>query len=87
MQKKDQTFSKFLEFKALVEKDTGKHLKAIKSDNGGEHISNEFKNFCSKEVIQREIIAPHNPQQNGSQREKTERSWVLHKRYCMTRAY
>ena len=65
MQKKDQTFSKFLEFKALVEKDTRKHVKALRSENGGEYISNEFKNFCSKEGIQRGFIAPHNPQQNG----------------------
>ena len=64
MQKKYQTFSKFLEFKALVEKESGKKVKALRSDNGGEYISNEFKNFCNKEGIQREIIAPHNPQQN-----------------------
>jgi transposase InsO family protein len=65
MQKKDQTFSKFCEFKALVEKELGKQVKAMRSDNGGEYISNEFKDFCSKEGIQRELIAPHNPQQNG----------------------
>ena len=65
MQKKDQTFSKFCEFKALVEKDTGKHVKALMSDNGSDYISNEFKKFCIKEVIQRDLIAPHNPQQNG----------------------
>jgi transposase InsO family protein len=65
MQKKDQTFSKFCEFKALVEKDTGKKVKALRRDNGGEYISNEFKNLCAKEGIQRELIAPHNPQQNG----------------------
>ena len=56
---------KFLELKALVEKDTRKHVKALMSDNGGEYISNEFKKFCSKEGIQRELISPHNPQQNG----------------------
>ena len=61
MQKKDHTFSKFLEFKALVEKDTGKHVKALRSDNGGEYISNEIKKFCCNEGIKREIIAPHNP--------------------------
>jgi transposase InsO family protein len=65
MQKKDQTFSKFCEFKALVEKDSGKQVKALRSDNGGEYISNEFKDFCNKEGIRRELIAPHNPQQNG----------------------
>ena len=65
MQKKDKTFSKFLEFKALVEKDMGNQVKALRSDNGGEYISNEFKNFCNKEGIQRELIVPHNTQENG----------------------
>jgi hypothetical protein len=51
MQKKDQTFSKFREFKSLVEKESGKQVKALRSDNGGEYISNEFKDFCSKEGI------------------------------------
>jgi hypothetical protein len=35
MQKKDQTFSKFCEFKAFVEKELGKQVKAPRSDNGG----------------------------------------------------
>jgi hypothetical protein len=65
MQKKDQTFSKFCEFKALVEKESGKQVKALRSDNGGEYISNKFKDFYNREGIQRELIAPHNPQQNG----------------------
>ena len=49
MQKKDQTFSKFCEFKAFVEKELGKQVKPLRSDNGGEYISNEFKKFCNKE--------------------------------------
>ena len=49
MHKKSETFSKFCEFKALVEKDSWKKVKAIWSDNGGEYISGEFKDFCSKE--------------------------------------
>ena len=65
MQKKDQTFSKFCEFKSLVEKESGKKVKALRSDNGGEYISNEFKDFYIREGIRRELIAPHNPQQNG----------------------
>ena len=43
MQKKSETCSKFCEFKALVEKDSGKQVKALRSDNGGEYISGEFK--------------------------------------------
>ena len=51
MRKKDHILSKFHEFKALVEKDMGKKMKALRSDNGGEYISNEFNNFRSKEGI------------------------------------
>ena len=65
MLKKIETFSKFCEFKALVEKESRKQVKALWSDNGGEYISNEFKEFCRKEGIQRELIVPHNPQKNG----------------------
>ena len=49
----------------MVEKDIGKKVKALRSDNGGEYISNEFKKFCAKEGIQIELIAPHNLQKNG----------------------
>jgi transposase InsO family protein len=48
-----------------VEKESGKQVKSLKSDNGGEYISNEFKYFFCREGIRRELIAPHNPQQNG----------------------
>ena len=46
--KKDETFSKFVEFKALLEKETSKKVKALKSDNGGEYMLNEFKILCAK---------------------------------------
>ena len=64
MQKKDQTFTKFCEFKALVEKELRNKFKALWSDNGGECVSNEFKNFCAAEGIKQELTATHNPQQN-----------------------
>ena len=51
MHKKRETYSKLCEFKALVEKESGKQVKALQSDNGGEYISGEFKKFCSKEGI------------------------------------
>eukprot|EP00253_Pinus_taeda_P032069 PITA_32069 len=63
--KKSETYSKFCEFKVLVEKELRKKVKALRSDNGGEYISDEFKDFCNAEGIRRELIAPHNPQQNG----------------------
>ena len=70
MQKKDQTFTKFCEFKSLVEKESGKKFKALRSDNGGEYVSQEFKDFCAVKGIKRELMAPHNPQQNGVAKRK-----------------
>eukprot|EP00253_Pinus_taeda_P035828 PITA_35828 len=65
IRRKDQTFTKFCEFKALVEKESDKKVKSLWSDNGGEYVSNEFKNFCAAERIKRELMTPHNTQQNG----------------------
>lgn len=65
MQKKDQTFLRFCEFKASAEKESGKKVKALCSDNGGEYVSQQFKDLCAAEGIKQELTAPHNPQQNG----------------------
>jgi len=65
MHKKDQTFTNFCEFKALVEKESGKKVKAMRSDNGGEYVSNEFRNFYAAKGITQELTAPHNPEKNG----------------------
>lgn len=64
MKKKDHIYSKFLEFKALVENEIGQRMRSLRSDNGGEYVSNSFKELCAKEGIRREFISPHNPQQN-----------------------
>jgi transposase InsO family protein len=52
-------------FKALTENQTGKRLKAIRYDRGGEFSSREFKEFCDKHGIKREYTIPRTPQQNG----------------------
>ena len=62
MQKKDQTFLRFCEFKALAEKESGKKIKALHSDNDGEYVSQQFKDFCAAEGIKGEFTTPHNPQ-------------------------
>jgi len=59
--KRDGVFSKFVEFKALVERETRKKVKGLRSDNGGEFVSNIIKDLCAKEGIRRELIVPHNP--------------------------
>ena len=56
---------KYVEFKALVEKENTKKVNDLKSENGGENVSKDFKEFCAKEGIRREMTTPHNPQHNG----------------------
>ena len=52
-------------FKILVEKQSGKSLKILRTDGGGEFTSGEFENFCRDNGIIHEIIAPYTPQHNG----------------------
>ena len=65
MKTKNGTFGKFQEFKALVENQTSKKIRALRSDNGGEYTFGEFDDFCQKAGIKRELTVPYSPQQNG----------------------
>ena len=65
MKNKDEVFSKFKEFKALIENHTKKKIKTFQSDNGREFTSNELKELCKDSRIKSELTTPYNPQQNG----------------------
>ena len=59
---KDEVFERFKEFKALVENLTGKWIKKLRLDNGGEYIDKDFTGFYAKEGITRDWITPYNPE-------------------------
>jgi transposase InsO family protein len=61
---KDEVLSGFQEFNALIENQTWK-IKVLRSDNGVEDPSKEFKGFYKEARIKRVLIVPYNPQQNG----------------------
>jgi transposase InsO family protein len=65
LMKKSEVFDKFKEFKALVENQTDKIIKVLRTDNGREFCRNEFEEFCKKCGIERKKITPYTPQQNG----------------------
>ena len=46
LKSKDEVFSEFKEFKALIENLYVRKIKILRSDNGGEYTSKEFVNFC-----------------------------------------
>lgn len=58
-------FEKFIEWKASVENSSGKKLKTLRTDNGGEYTSTEFDNYLKKEGINHELTVPNTPEQNG----------------------
>ena len=48
-------------FQARAERETGKKLKVLRTDNGGEFTSVEFGEHCAGEGIQRHHSAPYSP--------------------------
>jgi transposase InsO family protein len=64
MRGKSEVFSRFQEFKALVENQTEKKIRVPRSDNGGEYTSNDFNDFYREAGIKRELTLPCNLQQN-----------------------
>jgi transposase InsO family protein len=61
---KSDTFDKFKEYKAFIEKQIEKHIRTLRKNNGGEFESLQFEDFCKSAGIKRQMIVPYNPQQN-----------------------
>ena len=65
LKQKSEVFEVFKKFKAAVEKESGREIKAMRSDRGGEFTSKEFLEFCEANGIRRPLTVPRSPQQNG----------------------
>jgi len=65
LKNKFEVLDKFKAWKAQVEKSTGKFVKYLRTDNGGEYTSREFASFCEKEGVTRHFTTPRSPEQNG----------------------
>ena len=53
LRNKSEVFDRFKEFKALVENQTEKRIKVMRTNNGGEFCRNEFEEFYKKCSIAR----------------------------------
>jgi len=62
---KDQDFSCFMEFNNNMENQSGYYIKCLRTDRGGEYISNEFTKFCQDYGIKMQLTTNVTPQQNG----------------------
>eukprot|EP00253_Pinus_taeda_P033481 PITA_33481 len=65
LKNKSEAFDRFKEFKALVENQTEKKIKVLRTDNSGEFCSKEFQEFYKKCGIARHKTTPYTHQQNG----------------------
>lgn len=65
MVQKSEAFTCFKKYKAQMERQTGKKLKALRTDNGLEYCSNEFTHYCETEGINLERTNIYSPPMNG----------------------
>ena len=49
----------------MIENASGQKIKFLRSDNGGEYVSNDFLHICSQSGIQVQHSIPYTPQHNG----------------------
>ena len=65
IKKKSEMFSRFKDFKALTQRNSGKFMKVLRSNGEGEYDSNDFSYFYKKHGIQRNFATRYTPRQNG----------------------
>lgn len=66
LQRKDEAFECFKNWKTYIEKDSNKQVKTICADKGGEFTSNAFIRFCTENGIHgRELANTGSPWENG----------------------
>jgi hypothetical protein len=65
MKSKSQVFSCFKLFRSSFEKDKKSSISSLRTDNGGEYMSNVFATFLSEAGISHEPGTPHSPELNG----------------------
>jgi hypothetical protein len=65
LRKKIDVFQHLKDFKALVERQSGKKIKVLWKYNGGEYVNHEIHNIFHEAWIHLHHTVPYTPQQNG----------------------
>ena len=65
LRNKSEVFERFKEFKALVENQTEKRIKVLRTNNGGEFCGKEFDKLCKQCGIACKNATLYTPQKNG----------------------
>lgn len=62
---KDGAAAAIKRIQAAAERKSGKKLRALRTDRGGEFLVHHFADYCAELGVRRETTAPYSPQQNG----------------------
>ncbi len=62
---KSEVLHKFKEFEAATTGGGSLKIGTLRSDNGGEYISREFKAYLESKEIHHELTVPYSPEQNS----------------------
>lgn len=65
MKHKSESFHHFKIYQAFFEKSGEHKIAALRTDNGGEYLSNIFKSYLDSSGIRHETGPPHSPESNG----------------------
>lgn len=82
---KDEVFRKFVQFKTYIEKQTGKFIKAIRTDRGTEYVNSQMIEYFQKHGLHHQKTVAYTPQQNGVA-ERCNRTLVERARAMLTEA-
>src|SRR6266481_9171351 len=79
---KSEAITKFREWKALVEAETGHQVKIYRTDNGGEFTSRRFEDYLRTTGVRHEVTAPYTSANNGKA-ERNHHTILSHTRAIM----
>ncbi|MCO5553040.1 hypothetical protein L7F22_006560 [Adiantum nelumboides] len=84
LKERSDVFAVFQHYVSMVENETGCKVQTLRTDRGGEYMSDAFKDFLGKKGIKHQCTMPYTPQQNGVA-ERKNRSLMQMAR-CMLKA-
>ena len=61
---KSEVLEKLKEFEVITS-GSDRRIETLRTDNGGEYLSGEFKEYLKSKGIHHELTVPHTPEQNG----------------------
>ena len=65
MKHKSEVLAKFKEFEAEVTNESSQKIGKLRTDNGGEYLSQGFEAYLKLKGIKHEFTVPYSPEQNG----------------------